>query len=69
MSKRKTATKRRKRLSIEALEPRRLLDVSGVWQELGFRAASGGGLTYDGQVIITADPEAAPPEEEADGED
>lgn len=47
MSDRKRVAKRRKRLSIEALEPRRLLDVSGIWQELGFRSASGGGVTYN----------------------
>ncbi len=38
--------KRRKRLCVEPLEPRRLLDVSGIWQEMGFRSASGGGVTY-----------------------
>ncbi len=48
--------KRRKRLSIEALEPRRLLDVSGVWQELGYRSASGSGLSYDGQYTHSGDP-------------
>ncbi len=48
MSDRKRVAKRRKRLSIEPLEPRRLLDVSGIWQELGFRSASGGGISNDG---------------------
>ena len=57
MSKRRTAARRRTRLSIEPLEPRRLLDVAGVWQELGFRGASGGGMTYDGQGMSSADPE------------
>ncbi len=47
MAFRKDGAKRKKRLSIEPLEPRRLLDVSGVWQELGFRSASGGGVTYN----------------------
>ncbi len=46
MSKRNVVAKRKNRLSIEPLEPRRLLDVSGVWQEMGFRSASGGGMTY-----------------------
>ncbi len=59
MSRRNVGAKRRTRLSIEPLEPRRLLDVSGVWQELGFRSASGGGLTYDGQDIISGDPAVA----------
>ena len=45
MSRRKAATRRRKRLSVEPLEPRRLLDVTGIWQEMGFRSASGGGMT------------------------
>ncbi len=49
---------RRRRLSIEPLEPRRLLDVSGVWEELGFRSASGGGITHDGQNLFEADPAA-----------
>ncbi len=59
MSKWQTAPKRRTRLSIEPLEPRRLLDVSGVWQELGFRSASGGGLSYDGQYMTSGDPVVA----------
>lgn len=59
MSKRKSIAKRRNRLSIEPLEPRRLLDVSGVWQELGFRSASGGGLTYDGLNTTSVDPVGA----------
>ncbi|MBN1342414.1 MAG: choice-of-anchor D domain-containing protein, partial [Phycisphaerae bacterium] len=59
MSIRKRAASRRTRLSIEPLEPRRLLDVSGVWQELGFRGASGGGITYTGvgryaEELVTA---------------
>ena len=34
-------------LSLEALEPRVLLDVAGVWDELGFRSGSPGGATAD----------------------
>ncbi|MBN1344342.1 MAG: choice-of-anchor D domain-containing protein [Phycisphaerae bacterium] len=55
MSSGKAVSKRRKRLSIEPLEPRRLLDVSGVWQEMGFRSASGGGISYEGYQYVYDD--------------
>jgi len=38
-------------LCVEPLEPRRLLDVSGIWEEMGFRSASGGGVTYQPYFI------------------
>jgi hypothetical protein len=67
MSKRKVAAKRGKsRLSIEPLEPRRLLDVTGIWQELGFRSASGGGITsnpyflHDYHTDMGIDPQGRP---------
>ena len=41
----------------EPLESRLLLDVSGVWNEMGFRGASGGGISYD--VIENINPEMA----------
>ncbi|MBN2842697.1 MAG: hypothetical protein JXM68_06375, partial [Sedimentisphaerales bacterium] len=34
-------------LKLEALENRTLLDVAGYWSELGYRSASGGGVSWD----------------------
>ncbi len=49
-------------LSMEVLEHRLLLDVAGVWDELGWRAASGGGVSWDAhdepsdaQFVTTSD--------------
>lgn len=49
-------------LKLEALEQRLLLDVSGWWDELGFRSGSGGGITWDptdvageSQMVLSSD--------------
>ena len=34
-------------LRLEPLESRVLLDVSGYWAELGYRSATGGGVTWN----------------------
>ncbi|MBN1435626.1 MAG: choice-of-anchor D domain-containing protein [Sedimentisphaerales bacterium] len=49
-------------LKLEPLEQRLLLDVSGWWDELGFRSGSGGGITWDpidvageSQLVLSSD--------------
>ncbi|MBN2376043.1 MAG: choice-of-anchor D domain-containing protein [Sedimentisphaerales bacterium] len=39
--------KKQAQLSLEPLEQRLLLDVAGYWDELGWRSASGGGISWD----------------------
>ncbi|MCP4710724.1 MAG: hypothetical protein GY869_19030, partial [Planctomycetes bacterium] len=36
-------------LQVESLERRMLLDVAGIWDELGWRSASGGGVSWDSE--------------------
>ena len=44
---RKSTPKHNSYLSFEPLESRLLLDVAGYWSELGYRSASGGGVSWD----------------------
>lgn len=41
--------------SFERLEARLLMDTTGAWTELGYRGASGGGISYDSTESLTAD--------------
>ena len=42
-------------LQVETLERRMLLDVAGIWDELGWRSASGAGISWDSEDATPAD--------------
>jgi len=52
-------------LHLESLESRLLLDVAGLWDEMGWRSASGGGVTWDradvsGEAQMALSPDGDP---------
>ena len=50
----KSATSRDPVLQVEPLERRLLLDVAGLWDEIGWRSASGSGVSWDSDNGITS---------------
>jgi len=48
--KKESGANRRDCLRLESLENRVLLDTAGLWDDIGWRSASGGGISYDGTV-------------------